>query len=440
MIELFKIRKLFNLQDITEMLKSSLIDKLNQNNACLFYETMKQCSYKDNDLAVLNYIQKWFCPIIENKQHLLLSFESIKELLLNDRLKISSELEIFNASDSWIQHDTNERSIFAIELIKLIRLPLLSSAALNSLLKGDNSFSKCKRSKQYIESVISKYKCKSYNTFSNEWQNRHYTEDSFYTIANCGINQCSNEYKIYESRSNKSTKEVGIVETSERVRNTLFSNGYIYFLSHRSINSYSTFTKEWKHLTEFPVSYDFCACILMGKIYILNHLAFLIVYDLRTETFTNITQTGKARRKAASAVFGGRIVVSGGCKLFHREKFKTVLVYDHCSDEWSQMPDMLERRNDHASISIRNKLYMMGGSSQRCEVFDTFSRKFAYIKPTWSIYKYDDFPTQHVTVGNKIRIYNEHSLDAAVYDVERDEWSVEKGMELGMEPFYLLFR
>ena len=63
---------------------------------------------------------------------------------------------------------------------------------------------------------------------------------------------------------------------------------------------------------------------------------------------------------AACAVFGRMIVVSGG----HDSRVsKTVEIYDHKKNKWSYMPDMNKRRYDHASISVQNKLCMVGGSS-----------------------------------------------------------------------------
>ena len=105
-------------------------------------------------MYVLKHIQRWFCLLAENKQLLNLSFNSIKNVLSNSGLKLSSEIEVYNAAERWIKHDPNERIKFAVKLIKLVRLPLLSSAGLNLLLKTENSFTKCPESKEYLKRVI----------------------------------------------------------------------------------------------------------------------------------------------------------------------------------------------------------------------------------------------------------------------------------------------
>ena len=172
---------------------------------------------------------------------------------------------------------------------------------------------------------------------------------------------------------------------------------------------------------------NFCACSFMSNIYILGgDTNNCISFDPKTNVFDCEVATMKeVRKQAGCAVFGGRIVVSGGIDEIRQDGLhflKTVEVYDRCANEWSNMPDMLHRRYGHASVSIRNKLYIIGGCEKQCEVFDSFCQKFADIKPILPIYTYYAFKTHYLIMGNKIKIYNKKSLDAAVFDVEKEEW------------------
>ena len=137
------------------------------------------------------------------------------------------------------------------------------------------------------------------------------------------------------------------------------------------------------------------------------------------------------RKFSACSVFGGRIVVSGG--IWTGSDTDEVEVYDHCANEWSQMPNMIESRSDHASISIKNKLFIMHGWSHQCEVFDSFSQKFAYIKTVLPIHKFSVQLAQYVTGGNEIMIFD--LPDAVVFDVEQEKWREEKSFDSGRAPF-----
>ena len=109
MLETYIIRKLLTLGNMTNALKSSLTNDFNQNNACFFLELMKYCCYKYTDKTVLKYIQKHFCLITENNKHLHLSIDSVADVLSNSGLKLTSEIEVLTAGDSWIKYKPLER-------------------------------------------------------------------------------------------------------------------------------------------------------------------------------------------------------------------------------------------------------------------------------------------------------------------------------------------
>ena len=60
---------------------------------------------------------------------------------------------------------------------------------------------------------------------------------------------------------------------------------------------------------------------------------------------------------------------------------KSVEAYDYYENKWAYLPGMIEKRDNHASVSTSNKLFVIGGSENlTCEIFDCCSRKFSYIK------------------------------------------------------------
>ena len=152
----------------------------------------------------------------------------------------------------------------------------------------------------------------------------------------------------------------------------------------------------------------------MGKIYIFRNLSVgenaksCNSFDTKTEKLNEIAPMLEKRPYWSCAVFGGRIILSGGVN--NGVVVKTAEAYDHCSDEWSRMPEMLEARRNHASVSIKNKLFMMGGSPNQCEVFDSCNQNFAYLKPMLPIYNFPEFQTKCFTMGNKIMVFKESLL------------------------------
>ena len=71
---------------------------------------------------------------------------------------------------------------------------------------------------------------------------------------------------------------------------------------------------------------------------------------------------------------------------------------------------------------------MIGGSSEKCEVYDCFSQSFAYIKfkSVLPVQQFYVFQTKYVATGNKVKIYNKKSSKVVVFNVENKEWTEEK--------------
>ena len=136
---------------------------------------------------------------------------------------------------------------------------------------------------------------------------------------------------------------------------------------------------------------------------------------------------GEERVKSSSCAFAGQVVVSGGETALGGSK-NSVEAYDHCSDRWSPMPEMVDARKGHSSAGIRNKLYVVGGSyTMRCEVYDGFSGVFARISSEFPVKQQHYFNTPLVVFGNKIVVFNKLQK-TAVYDLDEEKWVEQKGI------------
>ena len=128
------------------------------------------------------------------------------------------------------------------------------------------------------------------------------------------------------------------------------------------------------------------------------------------------------RRKAASCtVFEGKIVVSGGFSL------NTVESYDFYANKWTYLPSMIEYRSFHASVSMGNKLFVIGGYEiSSCEVFNIVSRKFCSIKTVKAFFNKMNF--QAVCIRNEIVVFCDFYLKCPTqvftYNVETNEWKL----------------
>ena len=133
---------------------SILLDEVKEGKICKFIKARLKvnscvvcnCSFgifklKTSREEFWRFIEPCFAIVAEIKDVLELNFVSLVKILSSSGLNIESELQVFNAADSWLCHDITERSKYAKELLLTVRLPLLSVHALKQILEKVSTFS-----------------------------------------------------------------------------------------------------------------------------------------------------------------------------------------------------------------------------------------------------------------------------------------------------------
>ena len=159
----------------------------------------------------------------------------------------------------------------------------------------------------------------------------------------------------------------------------------------------------------------FCVCSFMQKIYVIggegenfySSFASCMCYDIKSNKWTYIASMIVSRRNASCAVFKGKIVVTGGfCKeIFSHRELNCAESYCFHENKWTNFSNMLVKRCSHATVSIGNKLFVIGGNYENtCEVFDSNTNKFVFIKNTPGI----NYFVNALSIGYKIYVFQEH--------------------------------
>ena len=91
---------------------------------------------------------------------------------------------------------------------------------------------------------------------------------------------------------------------------------------------------------------------------------------------------------------------------------------------WIYLPDLIRKRSNHASVSIGNKMFVVGGyNNSSIEMFESFSRKFTLLNLPSSSDIYH-FTVQAISVGYKIVIFSMYDTETTVftYDIINNQW------------------
>ena len=426
-------------------MKKTMMSKTNIKNCLVIYYSSKIFKLSILTNASMNLIERCF-PLVANCNNLIeLDFFSLIKILSSSELNIDSELQVFNAADSWLSHDITERSKFAKELLSEVRLSLLSIPLLKQISEKNSSFSISNECKNMIKAVL--INKEQLNPFSCNITSRYCNQTNF-NILVCGgrsyqIQKDSKDVQLFDAKKLHEAKILPQIKQSRSFFEAVCIKGEIFLFGGinygynvvRSIEKYSPVTNTWQHVIDMiDDRRSFSACSFMDNIYIIGgHIgdnidghdtATCFEFNTKSLNFYGISKMNTAKKTFACSVFEGRVVASGGMN-HNNDRLNTVEAYDHVGDTWETLPSMIDERRGHKSTAVKNKLSVVGGIfTSNCEVFDSTANKFAILEqPTsfsWFIL-YEPFGV--ITVGNKLYVFQRNS-DAKTYDFENNEWSV----------------
>ena len=97
------------------------------------------------------------------------------------------------------------------------------------------------------------------------------------------------------------------------------------------------------------------------------------MHYLQNDQWSPIENINEARYTAGCTVFEGKIIVTGGIHDWY--EIKSVEAYHYYENKWTYLPDMIEERCFHATVSMVNKMFVIGGhETSNCEMFNSCYR------------------------------------------------------------------
>ena len=436
---------------VKEKINCKAIDK--HQFVIIFFQLSEFYNFKYIQNETLDYINRWFKKIAKTKNFQQLNFNNVKKILSSSKLKICSELEVFIASDFWLSCESFNRNKFAKDLLLKTRFPLLSDHVIKSLLEqGKDSSSVFHKNKECLVLIdkILKNKEDFYRNRSIVYQTNRYCNSSKFNIVLCGKynkRPVYIDFKLHLLEAENLAKVKTYIPCDNlRVVGASSITNEIYFVFRNKDNEYkekllfikhSPVLKTWEDL-DFYYDFNlrgFCMCSFLDSIFIIGGCyrfgytnidmkRSCVVFNTITKKWKEASDMNDYRTTASCTVFEGRIVVSGGINDRAR-CIRTVETYDHVADTWTFMPNMVNKSYKHNLIAMSNKLFAFGCGllSNFCEVYDKMCKKFVVIK---SPPKFAYFNVQQaVSVGKVIMVFRIYSTKMAIYDTDKNEWSVE---------------
>ncbi|MDP5273528.1 M56 family metallopeptidase [Chengkuizengella axinellae] len=139
-----------------------------------------------------------------------------------------------------------------------------------------------------------------------------------------------------------------------------------------SVEVYDPTTNTWTQLaTMNEARFHFESAVMNGKIYALggqsdNVLSSTEVYDPATDTWTMLAKMNKGREFFSVEIMNEKLYAVGGFNSNSMRSRKenylsSVEVYDPKTDNWNELADLNQARDNHATEVINGYIYTIGG-------------------------------------------------------------------------------
>ena len=423
-------------KDTDKEVYRSIEDKINLHNATTLYQLSQVFNISNIWKPPILIIECCFPIISESQNFLDLDYKYVAKIVSSSCLNVDSELEVFNAIFSWLEN-SKERKLYVKHLVLKVRLSLLSVPALEFISGKISSFID---NLAFITEIIDE-KSKGFQRKKIKIVSRYCNQDRFNIIVCGGSKNRKVVRDVYSIKANNhyNTTSLPQLEEGRSWPEVVCIKGEVFvfgghgddFKRIKSIEKYSSDTKTWKVVGYMPNNFIyFCACSFMGNAYVFGGYApqgmdVDICYKFKASdcSMNEIARMSIGRSLSACAVFEGKIVVSGGSNY---GRLNTVEAYDHVANEWTNMPNMVEERNNHKSVAIKNKLFIFGDITKTSEVYDSTCEKFVLLKmPTYSFSSNLDVPLAVISIGNKLVVIQRLNGVSLNFDVENETWSEE---------------
>ena len=77
----------------------------------------------------------------------------------------------------------------------------------------------------------------------------------------------------------------------------------------------------------------------------------------------------------------------------------------------------------HKSVVVTNKLFVLAGGTDINEVFDSTSKKFTILKPSFHLYDIrKNYPFAAFKISHKLFVYFSGSSNVFCFDTKKGEW------------------
>lgn len=345
---------------------------------------------------------KNFSEVARSEEFLSLAPEAVVEMISREELNVRTEEEVFEAISAWVRREEDERKDFLPELLKNVRLPLISPQYLCDKVSSDELIKSnlaCRdlvdEAKDYLLMPERRCKLQSIRT-----KPRRCSEAACLIYAIGGLTSSGEALSTVETYDTLTGQWLpGLPMSTLRTRvgvavldKKLYALGG--FDGHKRLSTVECFDPQfqtWKAVAPMNTRRSALgAVVVSGGIYVVGgydgHISLSTVecYSPAVNSWKFVAPMGTLRSAAGVTELNGKIFAIGGHNGL--SIFNTVEVYNPQTNTWVQSPPMSVRRCRVGVATLNGRIYVCGGYDGSCflntvECFDPETGQWTFVAP-----------------------------------------------------------
>uniref|UniRef100_A0A182N6W3 Kelch-like protein diablo n=1 Tax=Anopheles dirus TaxID=7168 RepID=A0A182N6W3_9DIPT len=334
-----------------------------------------------------------------------LDVDDICDLLADDLLNVREEDTVWEFILRWIDSDPSTRSRHIYQLMKTVRLGLLSVEYFLDKVKANQYVLAVDETKPLvIEALTLLYDLEMISTKAMKEMKTpaiatpRLPHDVIFAVGGWGEGQSQAIIETYDTRADRWTKIPDEDPAGPRAyygaacigRHLYFVGGYDGVEHFNTCRRFDMVQKSWEEIAPMHCRRCYVSVVALdGMIYALGGYNGSTRhnsaerYDPRTNQWTTIAPMGSLRSDADTCTLNGMIYITGGFN--GHECLNTAEMYDPQANTWSPLPPMLHRRSGVSCTALGGSVYAVGGFNglirlNSCERYDLTTRRWTACK------------------------------------------------------------
>lgn len=392
---------MLELNEVVSECTRFLCKELHALNAIGIYRFANDHNLTELRYAASQFIEHNFPKVCNEDEIYELDKDEFSQFLSSENLRIDSEFVIFQAAIRWINRDILMRRQYVFDVLKNVRLSLISLALIEkSIVQCGDSSLKVALKSIHTDLLNRKGCLVPLNIKPRKGAKKDIyiiggSKRELHTIWDRGIGNTYVSIEKFDTFMREWIK-VPDMTVNRLVPGVALLNGNIYVVGGeegseilKTCERFDPNQNQWTQVADMLVSRcEFGLCALDGYLYAMGGWVNTDIsgsierYDPKLDRWEFVGNLPEPRFSMGLVSYEGLIYMVGGCSM-NKRNLQDLMSYNPVTGEWKKLPSMSIARFQMGVVVMDDHLYVVGGT-HREQILNSVER-YSFKKNKWKL-------------------------------------------------------